>query len=555
MNIEKNRGDETFAKYLRYAATALSLVSFLTTAAGMDFIVGKGNNWKGFLISFGIQAIVLVIGLKFFEINAALKTRLKSGWKVLPLSVIILSVFICAVGFSSFFSYVFLSNATYHETKLSDYNIDIDQFLTKETKSLRDYNDVTGNKILQQMRSYLSSFDKISSTIQNKGTTSVAEIVKNADLKENKTTIEVSDLIDEKRIAAFRGRYQDDGWYREEHIAQLELHNKTFKTFQEDYTTTHDVYESYYDTVTSDSFNPEQAKTLIPEITVTVAHIENQITELEKVKDNLEYINNVLITVRAIITSKYYGLNNSLNQIKAVCDQVANGDTHIEEMAEFNLNDITRILYSPETVKDSEIDDAIKKLETLVTFYLQTKRDDESNNILQDVSAFIIYLGEFKNYRLLEQEIKEYEENNLRQRYVIVSNPTAEVEKQWKEERRADIEEFIKLLKTLPNADLLDRAIKGQVEKQSSIFTEADLSSYRDYMNVTLDKAYKIEREKFDELNEVEQAILFMTSSFPVMAVICIPIALFLDLTSFGIGIFLFFLHKKGHQSKMDSGK
>ena len=57
-------------RMLRYAAAALSVVSFLTTLNGINGII-TDNAWVAGLISFGIQAIILVMGLWFIP---ALKT-------------------------------------------------------------------------------------------------------------------------------------------------------------------------------------------------------------------------------------------------------------------------------------------------------------------------------------------------------------------------------------------------------------------------------------------------------------------------------------------------
>ena len=61
---EKNPRSKNIPQMLKYAAVALSAVSFITTLNGVKGIV-TDDIWLAGLISFGIQAIILVMGLWF----------------------------------------------------------------------------------------------------------------------------------------------------------------------------------------------------------------------------------------------------------------------------------------------------------------------------------------------------------------------------------------------------------------------------------------------------------------------------------------------------------
>ena len=59
---------KNISRLLKYAAATLSFISFLTTANGLVAVVGEANRWQAYLISFGIQAIVLILGTEFLRV-------------------------------------------------------------------------------------------------------------------------------------------------------------------------------------------------------------------------------------------------------------------------------------------------------------------------------------------------------------------------------------------------------------------------------------------------------------------------------------------------------
>lgn len=150
---------------LKYGIAALSLVSFITTSNGLREIM-KEDRFTPFLISFGIQMIVLIVGTQLvnilkFIIKRENSKRIVQG--VIAISVVI--PYLSAVCFSSFFSYVYLANSAYDKVKESDYNIEIENYFNEEIMQIKTLNDAAGNIILKQIQSCIPDLKNILSEI------------------------------------------------------------------------------------------------------------------------------------------------------------------------------------------------------------------------------------------------------------------------------------------------------------------------------------------------------------------------------------------------------
>jgi len=200
---------------IRYGAAALSFVSFLTTAQGMEQIIGKEKSWQAYLISFGVQAIVLVMGLWFFRVREIIRKAdmsdittdgaedtggifkqlfrhwgevfsQKHPWykkgntdarRKQVVVLLITCLYLAAISFSSFFSFVFLTDRAYSKVKETDYNATIDMFLAQETRHLKSFNDEVGKLLIDEIRQYGGKFEDLVDTVQADVSTSVNDIL------------------------------------------------------------------------------------------------------------------------------------------------------------------------------------------------------------------------------------------------------------------------------------------------------------------------------------------------------------------------------------------
>ncbi len=137
-------------KLLRYATAILSFLSLITTANGMKSFVFS-LEWMAYIGSFAVQSILVVFSLllcRFFVQVSVLswpsyiKTLAKSG----------LVVFFCvALIVSSIFSFTYIANNAYKDTRESDSETVIYNFLLKETQLLQKENNRRGKKILNNI--------------------------------------------------------------------------------------------------------------------------------------------------------------------------------------------------------------------------------------------------------------------------------------------------------------------------------------------------------------------------------------------------------------------
>lgn len=575
------RQNRNIPRLLMYAAATLSFISFLTTADGMTAVIGKDDLWKAYFISFGIQAIVLILGTRFFKVWEIIKksnekkevtTPRRNGVFNMFVRALMVVLYFCSIAFSSFFSFVFLANHAYDEVKPSDYNIAIEQFLVSETKNLKDINDATGRVMLAEIQRNAPKFNSLISEFKTSASTDLKKIISNANLTKNETT----SIPKERRFNAqtIIDRYGPN----DAQIQMIREHESKINAVADGYETSYSSYSTLYEELQSFS-DPNLADQRSSRIDSEIKTLNSYIESLSNINDTLSWINTPLQQAKSSITIELNTLIKSYNDLKVVYDQIKEADLTTE--ANISLQRIYETIYSPENVAEEDVDNAITDLKTIITEYLKTSETID-NEVVQSVSACITYLGEFKKYQGLDNGLADFERNTLNQVYIINQNSESvtpeklgdlnlessndeDVSKstsvstsntdseniilynevtydEWKKLRREDMAQFIRLLKTLPDVKLLVQTIENTNSTSTTELNE--LQSYNDYVNATLTKAYDLNRRTLENINEVERACKFLTSEYKFMAIFCSLIAFFMDFASFLIGIFLFYNDK-----------
>lgn len=567
-------------RLLMYAAATLSFISFLTTADGMAAVIGEDDLWKAYFISFGIQAIVLILGTRFLKVWELIKDSNKSkegnnfhkngAYKKIVQSLMVVLYF-CSIAFSSFFSFVFLANHAYDEVKPNDYNIAIEKFLVSETKNIKDINDATGRVMLAEIQKYAPKFNSLISGFKTSASSDLKKIISDANLTKNKT----SSIPQERCFNAqtIIDRYGPN----DAQIQMIREYDSKLNAVVEGYQTSYSSYSALYDELQSFS-TPNLAEQRSSRISSEIKTLNSYIKSLSNINDTLSWINTPLQQAKASITIELNTLIKSYNDLKVVYDQIKGADLMTETT--ISLQKVYETIYSPENVAEEDIDNAITDLKTIITEYLKNSETID-NEVVQSVSACITYLGEFKKYQDLDNGLSDFEKNILNKVYIInmdsestnsegsddsnfkSSNDENSFEStsstntdsknsilynevnydEWKELRREDMAQFIRLLKTLPDVKLL---VQTMEETNSTSAKELDeLQSYNDYVSTTLTKAYQLNRTTLENINEVERAWNFLKSQYKFMAIFCGLIAFFMDFASFLIGIFLFYNDKE----------
>lgn len=115
---------------------------------------------------------------------------------------------------------------------------------------------------------------------------------------------------------------------------------------------------------------------------------------------------------------------------------------------------------------------------------------------------------------------------------------------EWNEIRRKHLGEFINMVKLLPDFEtIVNSAQEGSVETQPYIEL---LQKHDSYRTDTLKEAYLLNRQSLEKISSIEQARNHLHSDFKYMALYCLFVAFFLDLSSLFVGLFVHFTDEKG---------
>lgn len=547
---EQELGKSSIEKILQYGAAVLSFVSFLTTANGMQQIVDENKSWQAYLISFGIQVIVLVLGTRFIDICQYFKQNGRR-WLIGLMAML----YLCAIGFSSTFSYVFLAEGAYKDNQASNYNIELEQFLVTESKNLKNTNDAAGRVILSEMQKLAPEFRSVNDAISQMVQSNAQQTAQGGKPSKNLT----SEIPGSYYYNAAQVIDRENAENREGQKDSITQHESLFKELGEKYKTYYQKYSEFYEGIDSLS-DAADAKRKSDDISRNITEIDTIISQIQGVHDLInKELDNTLNDSKQGFEAEYTLLRSSFEGVKSIYD--AFSQEQIEQLHDVDIQRIYKTIYSPEDVPDEEIDSAITNLKNLTTAYLE-HTDSVDDALIQSLSGCIIYLGEFKKYQTLDRQMEDFETEHLRRAYIIEdakpedapaseseSNPepfhesTSYLYNQvntetWTRARQEDLAVFVRLLKTLPDVELLVQTISGTAGHE--------LEKYSDYVNDTLEKAYKLEHQKLSKLNTIETALNYLfRSEFPAMAWFCLLVAYFMDIAAFLIGIALYFIKKR----------
>lgn len=104
---------------VKIAAFCFAIVSWIATAQGLREYVFVHNDWQAYMISFAIQAILFVFNLKLPEYFSKISANRVAAFLMVAFYVVTLLA-------SSFFSFVYMANLTYSDTRYIDANIALD---------------------------------------------------------------------------------------------------------------------------------------------------------------------------------------------------------------------------------------------------------------------------------------------------------------------------------------------------------------------------------------------------------------------------------------------
>ena len=535
-------------KMLIYAAAALSTVSFLTTLNGIDGIV-TDSIWLAGLISFGVQAIILVMGLWFIP---AVKTIWEQNIKRLLKGIVIffmIILYLCATLFSSFFSYVYMSNAAYTDVRPTDYNMELELFLVENTRSLRNYNDAIYDLLLKNIRQTAPTFRTLWESYRQKANDEIRQITSKISKYETAVIPDKMKFSKNEAITAYEGpnmatasmKLQDDCERLERDI------NQYITYYNNDY---YPMYEQYYNALASrtDTVSADSRKA---EIDNLINNMNNQIVLLNGYDHIYDSITSYIKSKCNGIISQYNSLLRELNTLKNGYDEIQKHPNVIQGEG-LTLQNFYNSVYSADILTQEELEKARDNLQQIVSVYIQNSDEINEENVSALVEC-IEWLDKLNQCKEVRDKVEQFETNNLAKTYVIISGDpenmgasnipvTTEIEQvdvsAWNTARRADVTEFISIVKSLPDINLvLQQAV---IDDDDSAIASLRKMEQENYISCTLMEAYKYSRAKLENISNLEKAWDYLYSENNFLAIFCCLIAVFLDIAACLIGIYMY---------------
>lgn len=532
-------------KMLGYSAAALSVVSFLTTLNGLKGVVTDSTIYAA-LISFGIQSIILVMGLWFITASKTIWKQ-KVG-KALRIIVILLMIvtYICSVAFSSFFSFVYLANAAYFGVRPIDYNMELEMFLVERTKEVKNINNAINSIMLRNIRESAPRFKTLMDKYKSEADKKVQEIIN------QKTKYKLSTIPDKDRFNASYAITAFEGANRRTADSRLVEDCQRLENDVNEYV---DRYRDRYYPAYSYYFDNMSSLMNISEVASRTKDIENTITSMKSETSLLagfKYeaygsIDNYVKGRCNIIIAYYNDLIEKFEEIISTYDRVAT-DPEVIQGEGLILQNFYEAIYSTNILTEQELENAENELKNIISAYIQSADmiDEES---IASLSQCIEYLDILNRSKAMKDKIEKYEEENLAVTYIVSSELSSENnadsirrigEEVWNEARHRDVSEFISIIKLLPDLDLIlpnvdesqfidDANIRYLIEKDDE-----------DYIATALSKAYEYSRAKLENISDMERARNFLFSENRFLAVFCCLISVFLDAASFFIGLCMY---------------
>lgn len=544
--IETNVADKEVTasiRLLRYSASALAFISFITTAEGLHEFVFT-EVWQAYLASFAVQSILLVFNFLFFHFYIRINNL--EGFplffkRVLTYSIVFL--FTVALIISSTFSFVFIANNTYLSMRAKNSNITIERFLKEEAYRLRTINDEIGEdlrtditdktKELQQVISAQAAVTASANEANINKALSNFNIIQYTVVTEAfYTDVELNtDLADALYPEEFRSVYSSLSTYKATYDS---IYNNT-------YLSAYNFYNNLKNAPNKSQYTNEAA---------LKAQIDSLKTANDSIDSNLQNIDTLRSAHYLIYISQYKqkalaaynSLKSNIQSLKSFYEtilpeyQAVAASTSTSTAASISVKDILNVVYTDQYDK-TKIQAIQAFLSDQQEVLLNASTIDEKE--LKDLAEFMEVFNDFAKYAELKKQIDDFINDDLSITYYIkdknetdapVSDGKLKVvsEADWTQERKEDFTKFISCLKLLPD-----------VEAHKEKYNESALM--RDYEpEEVLQFAYTINRDLLENISGFEKAVNYFKYDFSLMAVFSLAMALFLDVASFLTGGFMF---------------
>lgn len=545
--IETNVGDKevtTSIRLLRYAASALAFISFITTAKGLYEFVFTEEVWQAYLASFAVQSILLVFNFLFFHFYIRINNleRFPRFFKRV-LTYFIMFLFTVALIISSTFSFVFIANNTYLPMRAKNSNITIERFLKDETYHLKTINDDIGKDLRTDITDRTKELQNIISAqetvMASTNETNINNALSNFNIAKYTAVTDAFYTQVELNTDVANASHPEE--YRSIHSALT-----TYKgTYDSIYNNTYLSAYSFYDNLKSASnksqcINEAALKAQIASLDAANGNIDSNLQQINQLR-SAHYIN-YISQYKQKASAAFNSLKSSIQSLKSFYEtilpeyQAVAASTSTSAATSISVKDILYVVYTNEYEEDK-----IREIQAFLSdqqeALLNANTIDEER--LKDLAGFIEVFNEFAKYAELKKQIDDFIDDDLTITYYIkdeneTNAPVSEgklkvvFETDWTQERKEGFTKFISCLKLLPD-----------IEAHKEKYNESVL--VRDYKpEEVLQSAYTMNRDLLENISGFEKAINYFKYDFSLMAVFSLAMALFLDFASFLTGGFMF---------------
>ena len=542
--LETNVRDKevtTSIKLLRYAASALAFISFITTAEGLcEFVFTEV--WQAYLASFAVQSILLVFNFLFWHFYIRINNLKKFPlFFKRMLTYFIVFLFTVALIMSSTFSFVFIANNTYLSMRAKNSNIVIERFLKDESYRLRIINDDIGEDLRTDIVGKTKELQKVISEQETAAASAKETNINNA--LSNFSVTKYTAVTDAFYTQVELNQDINNAIYPEEYqsiYSALSTYKDTYDSiYNNTYLSAYNIYDNLKNASDKNQYTNETVlKTQITSLDTANSDIDSTLKLISQLRSAhyIEYIS----PYKHKAIAAFNGLKSSILSLKSFYETILPDyqaiATSKSTSTAISIKDILNVVYTNK-YEETEIQDIQAFLSNQQEILLNAGTIDEGD--LKNLVKFMETFNNFAKCAELKKQIDDFINDDLSITYYIkgeneidvpVSNENFEVvsEADWTKERKEDFVKFISCLKLLPD-----------IEAHKENYDESVL--VRNYNpEQVLQSAYTINRDLLENISGFEKAINYFKYDFSLMAVFSLAMALFLDVASFFTGGFMF---------------
>ncbi len=560
-------------KILKIAVTGMSMLSWLTTAGGLKEFVFREADWQAYIASFAIQAILIVLSLAYCQLYGWLKSATLFSKRFGKIIIyVITGLLTVSMLCSSSFSYVYIVEGIYSDCRAKDENIILEQFLMEQSTLLQSENEKWGESYKDNLLKAVTAVDTLLSEQQNvevnEKASDVCEYIKKVNLTKYSQKIAEEDRFNEIKMEQI---YAEN---RNQKRTEVEGVLLSFQSWYGTYDTCLEEYGKKYDLLNDFVTSEEDNSKLINAMkSIDWEMGENQLGAMSdklvslgsevSVYEGYMY-NKEISGYKAALVNVIGSLKQEVDTLKTVYTEVKKLMNSYEITTDNDVEhnkDLSKVvgIIIEKDVSKSDVDEVLTSIRDNVNLLKmndegEQELDTKSLNALSDL---LTYFEKYKEYLELNEDLETFLKENLGTTYIIneqLDNVEDELngiiyltEEEWRNVRKKDLAEFIRLLKLLPekesftegNVVLNDEIIREISDKVDDEMTDDTEVFDR---NQVLERAYTLNRDLLENITSFEKAVNYFKYDFNMMAYFAAFLALFFDLGSFGAGCLFFAL-------------